>query len=177
MKYGKHAGESADRIIERKNKACEKVNKLFWGYNGTLCHPTTQVQPFVEKVASSEESVYLALSPTSSAPGITSEEATHYSPDRESWRSLPSESQITGSKYALVCDKLQPYSDHIDLSKYSVGIGNSEGIPAPDYIQGQVDKGCLIRHESDDLSEQYKTQKVKIDWVSRLIKPYSVFVK
>jgi len=177
MKYGTHAGEGADRIIKRKNEEYSETNRIYWGYNGTLCHPTTQVQPFAQEATRSGKSVYLALSPTSSAPRITSEEATHYSSDKENWNSLPPGAKVTGSKYALVCGKLQKRSEKIDLSEYSVGVGNSKGTPAPNYIKGQVDKGCLIRKKDGSSSEIPFSQSIQIDWISRLVQPYSIFLK
>lgn len=43
MKYGVHAKEAVCSIIERKQEEYHKTGQMFWGYNGVLCNPQTQV--------------------------------------------------------------------------------------------------------------------------------------
>ena len=49
MKYGVHAQEDVQNIIIRKKREYNEVGKIFWGYNGVLCNPRTQVLPFLEE--------------------------------------------------------------------------------------------------------------------------------
>lgn len=52
MKYGVHAGHTVEEIIARKSEEYHRTGKMFWGYGGTICHPTKQVQPFVRDIIS-----------------------------------------------------------------------------------------------------------------------------
>ena len=66
MKYGVHAGESISNIIERKLNELKSTGKFYWGYGGSLCHPISQVQPFLKEASENNDSVYLLLTPTKS---------------------------------------------------------------------------------------------------------------
>ena len=46
MKVGFHGQESLSAVIERKGAEEAALGVAYWGYGGTLCHPTKSVQPF-----------------------------------------------------------------------------------------------------------------------------------
>ena len=45
MKVGRHAGETFEEILERKQREYERAGRIFWGYGGGTMHPTQKVQP------------------------------------------------------------------------------------------------------------------------------------
>ena len=49
IKAGFHGSQSLKAIITRKVAEERNLGFVFWGYSGTLCHPRTQVQPFVNE--------------------------------------------------------------------------------------------------------------------------------
>jgi hypothetical protein len=49
MKVGIHAQETLEDIIARKTREIDEAGYAFWGYGGNTCHPTTKVQPFVQR--------------------------------------------------------------------------------------------------------------------------------
>ena len=46
MKGGPHAGSGWRDIVDWKIGDLQAAGVTFWGYGGSVCHPTRQVQPF-----------------------------------------------------------------------------------------------------------------------------------
>lgn len=142
MKGGPHAGVEWTGIVEWKIADLRAAGITFWGYGGSICHPTRQVQPFAR---GANGNVEVAMVPTGSDPGNAPTEAREWSADGFTWGPLPSGVRVTGSKWALVMDELAPCTDSIDLSGYTVAVGAQSGRPATQYLRHRVDKGCFSR--------------------------------
>lgn len=174
MKFGYHAKEGEQDIISRKMQEYAMTGKIFWGYGGTLCHPTNQIKPFVDNAQKLNEDVWLAMSFTPSRPNMAGVQAIEYSADGKKWLPIPDGIMVTGSKYAIVCENLISVDTIINLADYEIAVGKSTGKLGNEYIQYQVDKGCLKKHEhtNDDLRKE-----IEIKLCARLVAPYAVFVR
>lgn len=174
MKYGVHASESIESIITRKMEEIKICQKMFWGYGGVLCHPTNQVQPFLNENLSKKEKTYLLLSKTPSKLNNIPSIATVYSTDKIKWELIPDGIRVLGSKYAITCKNIKRCDFLIDLSSYLVPVGNSKGKTLSKYIQGRVDKACG-KYNEDITGEEPKL--VNISLCAEIDYPFSVFLK
>jgi len=104
------------------------------------------------------------------------EPAREYSEDGATWLSLPDGITVIGSRYAMVLDELNPSAFEINLAKYQVGIGFSRGKNAAEYIQGRVDKGCLIP-APECPSSVIPPLKHSIKFSAKLLDPYAVLLR
>jgi hypothetical protein len=173
MKFGFHAQEHAHDIITRKKLEFQTSGLMFWGYNGTLCNPVKQVQPFVKSMNEQNSKVYLAMSYTRSKPanagGIV---ASEYSIDNVIWSAIPDGIKVIGSKYAIVCSDLITTSEYINFCEYKIAIGHSEGTNANNYIRYQVDKGCMKKTNKNVI----QAEMIKIELYAEIVYPYAVFL-
>ncbi len=174
MKVGSHAGESFEEILKRKNKEYEKTGQIFWGYGGNACHPLKQVQPFVSTHVDKGENVYLVMQEIDSRANPTILPATHFSADGKTWEPIPKGINVTGSRYALVLDEIRPVDLEIPSEQYEVGIGPSVGRSAKEYMQGHVDKACLVRRDSTNTTADGNL--VRSRFAAKLLRPYAVLV-
>ena len=174
MKYGVHASESIESIIMRKMQEIEVCQKMFWGYGGTLCHPTNQVQPFLKRNLLKGEKTYLLLSKTPSELNNEPAIALSYSTDQQKWVPIPKGITVLGSKYAIICENIQQCNFSIDLADYVVPIGNSKGKRLSDYIKGQVSKACGHYCKNTDKSV---SKIVNITLCAEITEPFAVFLK
>jgi hypothetical protein len=176
MKVGKHAKESLDVILERKQRELDKTGRIFWGYGGATCHPTKQVQPFIRsKLAGGVNEIFLLMEPINSLADPQIEPAREYSVDNVNWEPIPKGIIVTGSKYALVLDEITPTTLTVDPRRYVVGIGDSMGKHAIDYLRGRVDKGCF--HKAEVPGAHPVSKHHAIGLVARMKDPYAVFVR
>lgn len=146
MKYGAHAGETSDSIIERKNTEMKKSGKVFWGYGGTLCHPLNQIQPFLEENRRKNQKTFLVLAKTKTKtkneilPNVN--RARFYSENKVDWEPIPSDNIVTGSRYAVICRSFEKCNINIDLSLYRIPFGNAKGCRLSDYLGWRRNKAC-----------------------------------
>lgn len=175
MKVGFHGDEPLDKIITRKNEEVAKIGHTYWGYGGTLCHPTRVVQPFAhEHSGGSEKDIRVLFSVTPSAfHSSNTAPATHFSEDGVSWKKLPEETLITASRFALVLKKIQPIDTQLDMSRYAVGFGPSYGRPLQDYLRFRVDKAVAFR---DDQKPAIQST-IKIGFMATLAPPFAIWVR
>jgi hypothetical protein len=177
MKIGSHAGETLEQILERKQREIEHAGRSFWGYGGASCHPLTQVQPFARSVSQQSSQVYLLMEYIHSTADPDIVPATEYSSDGVRWEKIPEGINVTGSRYALVLDEILPGELELPLHNYSVGIGQSRGKSASEYLTGRVDKGCLVRDTSEGVDANISFTPRKAKYVARLVAPYGVLLK
>lgn len=144
MKYGTHAAESPETIINNKLNEIELCGKTYWGYGGIVCHPSTQINPFVKVNKDKGEKTYLVLSRINTTWHGNSSQAHFYSINNYDWEPLSVANAISGSKYAIVCKTFAMCTKFIDLSFYKVPFGNSKGRILSEYIFGQNTKACGI---------------------------------
>lgn len=174
MKYGVHASETVAQIIARKEEEIKSCGWSCWGYGGTLCHPITQVQPFVQRNAQHGKKTYVVMEYTQSELWNTSARAVEYSTDKETWCCFPNAINVYGSKYALCFKDIQKCNFELDLNAYEIAVGASRGKILGEYIKARVDKGC-----ADRVTAQKRQEKriVHISLIAELVEPFAVFVR
>ena len=193
MKVGDYGGECLEGIIERKNREWENEGKIFWGYGGTVLHPTDQVKPFVEEWKKEGLGcIEVLMERTPSNPkkrdydGRKKENLKKkYSKDGDNWITVPPEI-CTDSNRALVLDEIRACHTHIDLRDYKVGVDPSKGKYATDYLAfrgmkkltgktRRTDKGCLVKANSR--KRGIRAVQICIAYRARLVEPYAVFLQ
>lgn len=177
MKIGSHAGETLDQILERKQREIEQAGRSFWGYGGSSCHPLTQVQPFARTFTQQASGIYLLMEYIHSTADPDIIPATQYSTDGVQWEEIPAGINVTGSRYALVLDEILPGELEVPLDNYSVGIGQSRGKSASEYLSGRIDKACLTRDAEQRQGSTSSRAPRKASYIAKLIEPYGVLLK
>ena len=177
MRVGNHAGESFEEILERKQREYDEAGKIFWGYGGNTLHPTKHVQPFVDLWKSEGGFIQILMQSIDSKADPDIFPAREYSIDGDNWEPLPSGIVVTGSKYAVVLDEIKPGQLDLDLSRFEVGVGPSQGRNAADYLRYRVDKGCLVASEANNSEPEVKRPPISIEFQARLLEPYAVFLR
>lgn len=142
MKYGTHAFESPDDITRRKEREVKEVGMTFWGYGGNICHPASQVQPFLERNRAKNEDTFLVLVKSNSVWNKEVCYANWYSEDNAIWKLIPDPLKVSSSKFALICSSFVQCDILLNLTQYEVPVGNSKGRRLSDYISGRITKGC-----------------------------------
>jgi hypothetical protein len=172
MKVGWHARELWPEILGRKMTEEKLAGFSLWGYSSTICHPRTQVLPFV---LSAEDPVTVVMTVIKSASHMASWKSYEYGiPPAIPWTPIPNAIEVRGSKYALVLDTFRAGEGVIDLSRYRVAAGPKAGLPATGYIRSRIDKGCLSRDEGLPRSLPLS---FPIHFTARLRPPYAVLVR
>lgn len=154
MKYGVHAQEDVQNIIIRKKREYDETGKVFWGYNGVLCNPGTQILPFLEENQKKSEETYLLLVRTFSDYNGEGYIGEKFSYDKKVWKEIPKGINVIGSKYAIVCDDLIECNYKICLNNYRIAVGKSFQKPLQEYFRGRVDKACAFYNANADLTNQ-----------------------
>ena len=177
MRVGNHAGESFEEILERKQRELNDAGMIFWGYGGNTLHPTKHVQPFVNLWLRAEGSIQILMQSIDSKADPDILPAREFSVDGTTWDPLPSGVVVTGSKYAIVLDEIKPGQLDLDLTRFEVGFGPSQGRNAAKYMRGRVDKGCLVSAQSTDVEPGIHRPPISIGFQAHLLKPYAVFLR
>jgi hypothetical protein len=172
MKVGVHAGEPFEQIIERKHDEELSCGRFLWGYGGTLCHPRTQVAPFVTQALAAGAEPLLVMLRTSSKHVVSGPPAADMSVDGREWRPISASAMVTSSRYALVCRGLRQTLEEVNLSEYRVAVGRSQGSVVSRYMKGRVDKACA-RLAGSDLLPEIRV----VAYVAELTEPYAVFMR
>ncbi len=176
MKVGQHAGEEFDEILARKREEVRKAGVSFWGYGGPTCHPIRQVRPFVQDVVARRGRVHLLMEPMDSNAHPDIVPATEYSEDGILWKPIPEGIRVTGSRYAVVLGEIKSEDIELPLDECAVGLGVSEGKPASDYIQGRVDKACLVLDPA--AAKRAKKHRVAtIRYSAEILDPFAVLLR
>jgi hypothetical protein len=173
MKVGRHAGETLEEILERKQRELDAAGRIFWGYGGGTMHPLQKVQPFVRSRLEHGEQIKLLMQTIDSRHPDTAAFATEFSADGVNWEPIPEGVQVRGSRYALVLGEIKSGEGELDLSAYRVGAGPSTGRNAAGYIRGRVDKGCLDPGSPDPEHPHI----VPVHFEAGLIAPYAVLLR
>lgn len=176
MKVGVHAQESLKDILARKQRELAEAGISFWGYGGNTCHPTTKVQPFVHRMVGGGQQVYLCMHEMVSKHYADPVRAEEYSVDGVTWKKVPKQINVLGSRYALVLESFEKTAFDVSLAHTKVGVGMRQGRAGVDYIQGRVDKACL-EVTSEPLAPRAADKVLKIDVAARLAQPYAVLLR
>ena len=177
MRVGNHAGEDFDSILKRKQQEFNDAGMIFWGYGGTTLHPVRQVQPFAKMWVEQRGSIQLVMQPIDSKADPDILPATEYSIDGIVWEQIPRGIAVTGSRYAIVLDEIEPGNLDLNLRDFEVGIGPSRGRNAAQYLKGRVDKGCFVASKSTDEEIGSSRPIVSIGFQAKLLEPYAVMLR
>jgi hypothetical protein len=175
MKVGTHAKESLQDILSRKRKEIEEGGFAMWGYGGSTCHPLTVVRPFAQMFQSHSEPIKLVMEEIDSHHFAEQIAADQYSIDGHEWVDIDKRiHRVLGSRYALFIDNLRLDQIDLPLEQSRVALGACEGRRGDEYVQGRVDKACLIY-------SPVKTQGVsivkKIGLLADIVKPYAALLR
>lgn len=177
MKYGVHAGHRVDKILTRKKSDLARFGWFLWGYGGTLCHPTKQVQPFAHETAASNSDLYLAMPFTPSAFDGDAWQAQEFSATGNDWKRLPDGMEVYGSSKAVYCTDLVECSLPLHLDEYEIAVGPSRGRRLSEYIGNRIDKGCARRISSGASVATSQSVPVVINLLCKVASPYAVLLK
>jgi len=178
MKAGSHSGYDLDEIFEIKKREEYSYGRFYWGYSGTLCHPS-RIHYFVRQLnlcggSNSEPAPpMLVLAYTPSIYFSKIGRITQYSVDRKVWFSLPSEVLLTGCQYAIIGKNLRRVDITIDLNEYKTVLGEKIGKPLGEYIRYHVNKACAVFCPDSSLQQR----NVRVAYIGELISPYCVYVR
>jgi hypothetical protein len=176
MKVGTHAGEPLAHIIERKRREISDAGVAFWGYGGNTCHPVTKVQPFARQLTAQGQTIFLCMQEMISNHFADQIRAAQYSADGgQTYQDIHRGINVLGSRFALVIDTLDPDEFELPLERTQVAVGARRGVSGARYIQGRVDKACLMY--KDAAAAPAAAERVKINLVARLVEPYAVLLR
>ncbi|MGE4243302.1 hypothetical protein [Ramlibacter sp.] len=175
MKVGVHASEPLEAIIQRKREEIAKAGVSFWGYGGGTCHPLTAVQPFVKEYVANGVNVRLLMQEINSRHYAQPVRAEEYSADGVHWEKIHKDIHVLGSRYALVIESLDMVEMTIALEDSAVGVGRMRGAKGDKYIQGHVDKACLVFQPGG--APEPTGKQVALKLAARLHAPYAVLLK
>ena len=177
MKVGTHAKESLEDIVERKSREIREAGYGMWGYGGNTCHPSTMVQPFAREFHAKGRRIHLVMEEMDSKHFAEPDCAAEYSVDGVEWKLVPEEIEVRGSRYALTIKNLRPDEIALPLHRTRVPVGPSTGRLGSRYVQGRVDKACLVVDPpGEGLVEEERVER-GIGLVAELVEPYAVFLR
>ena len=178
MKVGKHANEDLGDIIARKRREIDDSGFAMWGYGGNTCHPTTMVQPFASERAKAGGSIILCMEPMESKHFAPPVRADEYSADGQTWLPIDAGINAVGSRYALLIEDLKEEEFDLPLAQTEVAVGPNAGRVGGQYIQGRVDKACLVvRDEPMRVNDAKHARSIPIRLTATLKAPYAVFLR
>lgn len=156
MKFGTHGNESSKSILSRKHEELLDSGFVFWGYNGVLCHPLNQINPFVAANQEKGEKTFLVLCKTiqekKSSDCIDSIEmhrAQLFSLDKKIWEPIPKGVNVTNSKYAVICSSFEDCDFDIDISQYILPFANPKNCRMSNYLGWRKNKACGLYSPSE----------------------------
>lgn len=176
MKVGVHAKEDLDSILKRKRDEIERGGFAMWGYGGNTCHPLTMVRPFVESYQKPGSPILLVMEEIESKHFAEQIAADEYSVNGQDWISIDTTiHRVLGSRYALFINNLREVDDKLLLSHSKVAVGPKEGRGGDAYIQGRVDKACLITQPTHTEVAEDVYRPIKL--VADIIAPYAALLR
>jgi hypothetical protein len=161
-----HLGEPWTSIPGRKLREQARVGFTYWGYGGSACHPTRQVQPLA-----AEGPVSVLMLPTESYHGGSWVPADAYSSDGRSWQPIP-EGIRTAGKHALVLRDLRHTDEVLDLGRYEIALGPNARRSLSEYLRHRVDKACArLAMEAGEPDRRCVVMRAE------LVEPYAVHLR
>ena len=177
MKVGKHANENFESILERKRQEIASGGFAMWGYGGGTCHPISMVRPFASSYHSAAKPIRLVMQAMNSKHFAEQVVAEEYSIDGQDWRPIDTNiHRVLGSRYALFIKNLRYEEFELPLNQSVVALGPSEGKRGDAYIQGRVDKACLL-YQPSSVSDDQKQIVLPIRLVADLVEPYAALLR
>lgn len=176
MRVGTHAGETLERIVERKTREIEQFGYTFWGYGGNICHPISIVQPFAKNRAAAGMAVYLCMEEMKSERYFGEPLAVaEYSEDGRVWLPIPDEIRVMGSRYALKIERLHMEKFTLPLECTRIPVGSSSGRRGSRFVRDDVDKACLV-FESESGPPEPGSHRI-ISLVANVLPPYALLLR
>jgi hypothetical protein len=178
MKVGIHASESLDAIIARKTTEIDRGGFAMWGYGGNTCHPLTIVRPFAKVCAEAHRPIRLVMEEIDSHHNKEQIAADEYSIDGIDWKPIDTAiHRVLGSRYALFIRGLREEEFELSLAQSKVAVGPCEGRRGDLYVQGRVDKACLVYEPSAEGEPANPKTTKQIKLVAELVDPYAALLR
>jgi len=174
---GAHAGEDASAIFSRKMSDCTEIGRTFWVAKSAKARPAE-----VQTLCNSSHGYVIFIEPATpggARPTRESDSATAYSPDRATWRPLPTgigpvTGQMDASATALVFNELATDVDcSLDLWGYADGADPDNPLK---FMLG-LSTACAVRKDMSMHPNRMKSRYRRIMAVARLADPYCVWVR
>jgi len=176
MKVGTHANEDLESIIKRKREEIDRGGYAMWGYGGSTCHPLSMVRPFAQTYEDLKRPIRLVMEVMESKHFAEPVAADEYSVDGQNW--IPIDTQVhrvLGSRYALFIKDLRLDEITLSLTQSKVALGPSEGRRGDLYIQGRVDKACLVYASPPEVGQENIVRPINL--VADLVSPYAALLR
>lgn len=178
MKVGTHANEDLQSILQRKNDEITRGGFAMWGYGGGTCHPLTMVRPFADMFQDAGEPIRLVMEEMSSHHFAEQIVAEEYSVDGKDWIAINTEiHKVLGSRYALFINNLRHEEFELPLAQSKVAVGPSEGRRGNIYVQGRVDKACLVMDTQPTPIGEGESVSRPIKLVADIVHPYAALLR
>jgi hypothetical protein len=178
MKVGTHASEDLSSILQRKNEEIARGGFAMWGYGGGTCHPLTMVRPFADMFQSAGEPIRLVMEEMTSNHFAEQVVAEEYSIDGKDWTAINTEiHKVLGSRYALFIKNLRKEEFELPLAQSKVAVGPSEGRRGNTYVQGRVDKACLVLDPLPTSAGEEESISRPISLVADIVYPYAALLR
>ena len=168
---GVHASETPKIIFNRKIQDVKNIGQTFWIMRSNLANPNI-VQNFC---SNSEVEVYFIAPATVAGPTKIGKKYSFYSSDKINWDPIPNGiSDVTGSGYALIMDKLELVEGkEVDLNQF-VEYQTKLALKFSN-VAGTL---CCIPLDVTNKQNKIKTNRIrKVHAIGRLKKPYCAWMK
>ena len=174
---GAHANEGIETIFGRKMQDIDRTGTTYWLMRSPKARP-----PEVQDICKTTTSYVIFIEPASKGgarPTTTEDAASQFSPDRRSWKALPSGiGPVTGkldtAATALVLDRLETVlSRTIDLWAYAEAAGARTPLK---FILG-CSTVCAVKNDTSSHPERMKSRYRSVIAVARLVSPFCVWLK
>ena len=177
---GMSAGETKEKILERKIKDINKIGFTFWVYKSNQASPKT-VQDFCKKAKTENKKVFCIFiepsTPNGTRPTKINLSAKEFSTDNKKWKKLPPKlGPVTGAinrnVYALKFGKIEKinssinlwdYADYLTKKSINIRLGNSTL--------------CAIKKNTNKGGDRMKTPIRRVIAVGHFRKPFCVWVR
>lgn len=173
MKVGFHGQEDLSQIVCRKAAELHTHGVCFWGYGGTVCHPTKAILPYISSLPASNRGIHAYFVVTPSPFVSTQGDASEYSVDGINWKPIQSSVRVSASRYALVLDAIEECDIEVNLRDYRVAIGPSMGRTLDLYLVGRVDKAIAVYNPSGSTDRITLRARFR----ARLASPYAILLR
>ena len=176
MKVGKHANESLESILVRKRQEIDRGGFAMWGYGGNTCHPLSMVRPFAMDQKISQKPIRLVMQVMNSKHFAEQIAADEYTTDGQKWEPIDTRvHRVLGSRYALFIANLRVEAISLPLTNSVVALGPSEGKRGNAYVQGRVDKACLLYKPLESVEQE--ENPLSISLVADLVEPFAAILR
>ena len=162
-------GSELETELRSKTREIEKNGWTLWGYGEIAIHPIAMLQPFAGAELRQDEELWALGREGDGKTNLHTERACRYSTDSLTWHKVPGNIEVRG-RYALVIDRIEARAETMDLGKFLMGTGPSQGREA-----AGCRMGCLVQKEPGKRNER-PVQPVSTHLRARLVSPHAVLL-